>query len=153
MKRVSIIRLLSIARSIRRPVVHLAVGSIFVLWPPALFAQVSDVTPPQVVSFDFTPNTIDTRTAPQTVTATATLSDDLSGVSFCQVDFMSPSFRQQQFVSFRNPPTSGTDLNGTYSASVEFPRFVESGTWTVSDVVCFDSVFNQNVVTMTQLQG
>lgn len=130
----------------------LVLGLSISLAPSVLSAQESDVTPPLVVSFDFTPKTIDTRSSPQTVTATGTLSDDLSGVSFCQVDFTSPSFRQRQFLFFRNPPTSGTDRNGIYSGSVEFPRFVESGMWTVS-VNCFDNLFNQNSVTTSQLQA
>ena len=45
------------------------------------WAQVSDVTPPQLLAFDFTPTSIDVTTSPQSVTATLRVTDDISGVS------------------------------------------------------------------------
>src|SRR5690242_10143203 len=97
----------------------------------ALAAQIpilaqQDTTPPVLTGFTFTPMAVNTTTGPATVTVTAQVTDDLSGVMRVIPTFISPS--QKQIIM---PPslslalTSGTDLNGTWTGTVSFPAFSE----------------------------
>ena len=55
-----------------------------------VIGQVQDITPPSLVSLSFTPNTIDTSTQDQTVTATMRVTDNLSGYYSGSFRFESP---------------------------------------------------------------
>lgn len=90
-------------------------------------AGVSDVTPPTLTAISFSPSSINTIPAPQTVTITATTTDDLSGVSFIYVTFSAPTSGQSHYVFLSR--ISGTSLNGTYQGTIQFPQFGEAGTW------------------------
>ena len=114
----------------------------------ALVAQTSDVTPPQLLEFDFTPKSIDVRTSPQHVTATLRVSDDISGVRVVFVDFRSPSNKQQFFGANR---VSGDQFDGVYEGTLEMPQFVESGVWTAR-VILQDSL-NVSSLPPATLQG
>ena len=83
------------------------------------WAQVSDVTPPQLLAFDFTPTSIDVTTSPQSVTATLHVTDDISGVSHVFVDFRSPSDKLQ---FFRADRVSGNQFDGVYRGTIEMPQ-------------------------------
>src|SRR5688572_7540181 len=91
------------------------------------WAQVSDVTPPQLLEFGFTPTSIDVTASPHSVTATLRVTDDISGVRHVFVDFRSPSDKQQ---FFRADRVSGNQFDGVYQGTLEMPQFVESGVWT-----------------------
>src|ERR1035438_2361435 len=95
------------------------------VWVAPAFA-VSDTTPPQLTAFSFTPNAVDVSASAQSVTVNATITDDLSGVSYAYVYFVGP-YNQQVYGYFYR--TSGTTLNGTYQATVTVPRFVAAGVW------------------------
>jgi hypothetical protein len=112
----------------------------FLLAPAIALAQVSDTTPPELVEFDFNPKNLDVTAAPQLVTVTARITDDLSGAESFFVYFTSPSGSQSHF-SFIGR-TGGSPLDGTYSGSVEIPQFVESGIWSASISSLRDSVGN-----------
>lgn len=104
-------------------------------------AQTADTTPPELVSFNFVPSTIDLSGGPQSVTVNLQLTDDLSGVPYgANVQFVSPSFKYfNAFATF----TSGDALNGTYVGSIEFSPFVENGIWTVGSIYVADVVGNR----------
>ena len=89
----------------------------------------SDVTPPTLVALSFGASSINVSSAPQMLTVTATITDDLSGVDYGYITFVSPSNQSFTGGFYR---TSGTDLNGQYQAAVSFPLFVEAGTWNAS---------------------
>lgn len=90
----------------------LAMGMILLATVSFAMAQTSDTTPPQLVSFSFTPTTIDLSGGPQSVTVTLGITDDLSGVPFgASVNFRSPSFGQNRTVFPAR--TAGDPLNGT----------------------------------------
>lgn len=59
--------------------------------PSVSFAQGSDTTPPTLVEFAFTPESIDITDEPQAVTVTGWATDDPSGVNSLQVGFRSPT--------------------------------------------------------------
>src|SRR2546427_13228715 len=86
---------------------------------PAAFAQ-SDTTPPTLASFSFAPSDINTTAAPQTVTVTMHLTDDLSGVQLvASVSFLSPSRTRSQSIPTRcslgSPATCGTAFGRQFS--------------------------------------
>ena len=117
---------------------------------PYLAAQDSDVTPPSLVEFDFNPKMIDVTAGPQSVTVTARVTDDLSGATFgFFLNFRSPTGNQfhQGFVFL----IAGSELDGTYSGTVQIPQYVESGTWTAFVFSLGDSAGNQVSLSDTNL--
>jgi hypothetical protein len=94
----------------------------------------SDTTPPTLVALSFGASSIDVSTAAQNLTVTATITDDLSGVSFANITFTSPSgqIAGGSYPSGYLTRTSGTNLNGVYSTTVQFPLFEQPGTWTAA---------------------
>ena len=101
----------------------------------------SDISPAQLSTFTFSPSFIDTSAGPQTVTATTSVTDDISGFAGMQVSFRSPSGGQHRNLFVFNL-VSGTPLNGTFDGSVDFPQFSEAGTWQVESLFYYDNVVN-----------
>ena len=101
----------------------------------------SDITPPVVSAFSFSPTFIDTSGADQNVTATISVTDDISGFSGLQVAFRSPSGAQSRSAYLYNP-VSGDQFNGVFDGQVVFPQFSEAGTWKVQSLFYYDAVFN-----------
>ena len=113
--------------------------------PPSDLAVTSspaDLTPPQLTAFTLSPAIIDTSASARTVTLTAQLTDALSGVDLSfdnyygwpQILLQSPSGLQYRYGFFSQAPIAGGPLNGTWQASVYFPRYSETGTWKVASV-------------------
>jgi len=111
-----------------------------------------DTEPPDVLSFDFDPKTVDTSTSSQEITATARLTDDLSGVtdgdigskgvSPSQARFQSPSGNQISDVLFVPPSDliSGDGFDGTYQSKMTLPKYSEQGTWKLQSFLLVDDV-------------
>ncbi|HYI94525.1 MAG TPA: hypothetical protein VEX68_13340 [Bryobacteraceae bacterium] len=78
------------------------------------YAQTSDVIAPALLSFSFSPSSVDTRSGPRNIAFTANISDDLSGISNAEVLLNGPR-GQSQLVPLTI--TAGTRLLGTYTAS------------------------------------
>ena len=112
------------------------------------WAQVSDVTPPQLLEFDFAPRSVDVTASPQSITATLRVTDDISGVRHVLVEFISPSNKRQLFRADR---VFGDQFDGVYQGTLEMPQFVDSGVWTTR-LILQDSL---NVATLLRetLQG
>ncbi len=71
------------------------------------------------------------------------LTDDLSGVSFVDVRYQSPSGRQERFPCYTGAlPTSGSDTNGEWDCQTAMPRYAEAGDWTPIYVRFVDRVNN-----------
>jgi hypothetical protein len=100
------------------------------VWTPA--GADCDTAAPVLTGFSFTPNSINTTSASQTVTCNMTLTDALSGVSSATCTFTSPDFAHRQSCT-ANAPTVGTPQNGTWSCTLTFPRYSPSGTWNADD--------------------
>lgn len=99
-----------------------------------------DTTAPTLTGFSFTPSTINTTSASQTVTCNMTLTDALSGVTNPSCTFTSPDTNYRQSCSAA-APTTGTPQNGTWSCVITFPRYSQSGVWTAG-VTAADAVGN-----------
>ena len=123
-----------------------------------------DITPPSLISFDFSPKSIDVKDSPQTITFTAIINDDLSGVtdgiindmgiSPTQVRFRSPSGNQFFDVIFSYPENliSGDSLSGEYSYTTQIQRFSESGIWQLEHFFLVDDVGNYEYLYYEQIE-
>ena len=109
--------------------------------------QTSDVTPPVVQSFSFSPSTIDVTGGPGSVTVALRLTDDIAGVGTTAqvvVTFTAPNGVTQ----FTRPSrVSGTALDGIYVGTLIIPQFSPSGTWTVTSIRPFDLAGNVSTIT------
>jgi uncharacterized repeat protein (TIGR01451 family) len=108
--------------------------------------SVGDAEPPNILSFDFDPKSIDTSTSSREVTVTARLTDDLSGVDLStQARFRSPSGNQFADVGFWPPGglISGDELDGIYESKLTLPQHSEQGTWKLDYIYLRDNVGNR----------
>ena len=117
------------------------------------FAQIQDVTPPTLTAFSFTPTTINTATGPANVAVSLSATDDLSGVRTLYALFVSPSGRQSRVTS---PAFFPPAANVSATATVSFPQFSETGTWSVEfvfveDVIGNDRGFDYDTTALAQL--
>ena len=84
------------------------------------------------------------------VTATAHVTDNLSGVTYAAIEFVSPN--GEQFRGAKLELVSGTNLDGVYEAKVTFARFSQAGAWKVI-VRLQDAVNNYNFMQSPQLEA
>lgn len=71
------------------------------------------------------------------------ITDDVSGVRFIDVRFISPTGRQLRFPCYTGaPPTSGSDTNGQWECTSAFPRYAEPGVWQAQLVGATDRANN-----------
>ncbi len=108
-------------------------------------SQQPDVTPPTLVDFDFTPTAIDILSGPATVLAMFDIIDDITGIAWIKVGFISPGstsiLRGCTSIVF-NPGGVGGEGGGSFDCEVSFPQFSEAGTWTVINVDASDIAGN-----------
>jgi hypothetical protein len=113
-----------------------------------------DTTPPVLKALSFSPTTINTANAPANVTIGFNVTDDLSGVSAMYIIFESPSGLScnacTQTVSASPDPFKNA-TNVTTSAVAIFPRYSETGVWTVWHVVLYDAVGNASFIDASHL--
>lgn len=122
------------------PVVTVVLAAVIGEGTAAAQAQ-SDTTPPQLVSFTATPTQVDPSSASQTVTVSAVIRDDLSGVSSeSNVEIYSPSTNQWTYGFFDQ--VSGD----TWVTTLTIPQFAENGIWRDWRFFLEDSATNLAVV-------
>jgi len=138
-------------KSRRETLVYLLVllGVMIFLGNAPLYA--SDITPPQVTSVNITPKVINTTSSDQTVTVTATVTDDQSGVNHCF--FWLQSSTSSQNVSAFLTMISGNNLNGTYQGAVVIPQGAASGIWSISYFDLKDNIGNSKDVWTPELES
>ncbi len=111
-----------------------------------------DFTPPVLQSFSFSPASISTGSASQIVTATARITDDLSGFNQAgSVRFVSPSGQQSVSKSFSGSRISGDARDGIYEVHLVFPQNSEPGVWRAASVVIPDFEINVNIYSTDNL--
>ena len=111
-----------------------------------------DITSPSLTQFSFTPATIDTSAAPQSVTLTLRITDDVSGFEFGNFIYLSPSGQQVNSGGYNSAHRiSGTAFDGVYEITTTFPQFSEVGTWHVIQVFLRDAVGNSVILNETDL--
>jgi hypothetical protein len=113
----------------------------------------SDITPPEILSLDFSPRRINSASEQQSLRFTVRIRDDKSGMGnpissyaslgAATVSFASPSKNQMLRVTFSSQNlVSGDNLDGVYSNSMLLPRYPESGIWTLSTFQLIDAAGN-----------
>jgi Tol biopolymer transport system component len=109
----------------RESIVLLIVAVAAMLALPGVAAGQEDTTPPTLTALSCSPSAVDVTGGPQTVTCTATITDDLSGVAdnSSRITLQSPSEIQGATGFFTH--TSGDE----YEAQVTIPQYAEAGTW------------------------
>jgi hypothetical protein len=109
-------------------------------------ADPQDVIAPTLTEFSVAPGTIDTSTAPRTVTLTLRITDNLSGFEFGNFLFISPSGQQVNAGGINAPHRiSGNSTDGVYEVVTTFPQFSEVGTWRLIQIFMRDVVGNTAV--------
>ena len=106
----------------------------------------SDVTPPVVVQLTITPTLMDTSAGPQTITFTAHITDDLSGLRYQTIVFgpLLYGSDQDKAVLFNDASlVSGTLTDGTFVATVTLPQYSADGRWIAKYMYGSDQVGNQ----------
>ena len=115
---------------------------IFLIGLSFLFAQdetrPEDTTPPELINFTISSLVVDVTESSQTVTITAEVSDDISGVDYVSGYFFSPS---EQYLGFWLYP-SNDDLQHVLTTDVIFDENIESGIWEMQNISLGDNVGN-----------
>src|ERR1022692_4398432 len=109
-----------------------------------------DTTPPQLTGLTLTPTSVNVSAGPQTITASFTLTDNLSGVFFPTgannsfvFQISSPSGKQSQWRSGNDfTMISGTPLNGQWQITFPIPQYSEPGTWSIQQLTLQDAANN-----------
>jgi hypothetical protein len=71
------------------------------------------------------------------------ITDNITGVSWVDVRYISPTGRQVRFPCYRGGlPNSGSDTNGFWECDATFPQHTESGTWRAQFVLLTDRINN-----------
>jgi hypothetical protein len=121
----------------------------------------TDVSPPELRELTFSPAVIDTSASNQTITVTARLIDDLSGIDEPtfelpyagggSMQFSSPSRNQSIGVSldWRNR-VSGNAIDGVYSSAMTVPKLSEPGIWTLEYATLMDAMGNWRQMDLAQ---
>ena len=117
-----------------------ALLAVFV-WQPA--AAQGDITVPVVVTMTLSPGRIETDNEPQTITATARITDDLSGLVYVQIE-LGPLGTTQRTTVFFLPEhlISGDTKDGIYQTTITLPQFSAWGWWRASFFSIKDPVGN-----------
>jgi hypothetical protein len=139
---------MKIQRLFRAGLFVLVVTALLTGAPWELVAQ-SDITPPQLVTLSISPGTVDVSSEPQTVTFTAHVTDELSGVGYSYGIVWSPSVGQQ--VDFLFNRVEGDAHDGTYLGQALIPQYAEAGTWQVRYLRFYDAVGNERFLSRDDL--
>jgi hypothetical protein len=117
---------------------------------PALVAQQTDTTPPQLVSLTLSPATVDVTASDAVVTATWHVTDDLPGIFEILVAVSSP-WGKQSVTNGNGFPNGVVEV--TMPITLSIPRFSEPRTWTITKVFLNDRVLKQNQSRQRYLSG
>ncbi|HEU4558192.1 MAG TPA: Ig-like domain-containing protein [Longimicrobium sp.] len=120
------------------------------IWTDLRVHSDPDNDAPTLTGFSFTPDSVDITDASQQVQVTISASDAKSGLERVGAIFRSPS-RAKTVNCGSVTLASGTAANGTFTCSVNFPRAVETGDWTVETVLLVDQADNMRQVGTEQL--
>jgi hypothetical protein len=99
--------------------------------------SVKDTVSPKLTALSFTPAEIDTSKGADVVKVNYTATDDVSGVSYFEVSFASPSGTFKNVSAKFEPAESVSN-----SLAVTFPARSEAGQWTLSAVFLADAAGN-----------
>ena len=127
----------------------------------SVLSNISDTKPPVFESLSLSKDSIDVSSSDQTVTFTARITDDLSGISntssssgFAQVGLRSPSGDQSIWAWFsEDNRISGDSTDGVYEREITIPAFSEAGEWKVHSIETRDTVGNSDYQNVDNVDG
>ena len=123
-------------------------------FPLYLFAAEDDTTPPEVITVNLAPASINVTSGSATVTLTATITDNLSGFDYGYFYIYSASNNQYKYIYISQAQRiSGTELDGQYETTIDFPQFSEAGTWTINYAYLYDNTTNLQSYNETELNA
>jgi hypothetical protein len=125
-----------------------ALVGLLALVSPSPTHAVDDTTAPVLVDFGISPTVVDSSAASASVTLTARVTDDVSGVASISVRFVSPSGVLRFGALSR---VAGTSLDGTYQGTLVLPQFSEQGTWTFGVGNFDDAAGNSLIVRLADM--
>src|ERR1700743_3118308 len=99
-----------------------------------------DTRPPQLQSLTIEPTEVDVTSSSQVVKVKAHATDDLSGIVALGIGFISPDHKVPVASGLQR--VSGTATDGIFEGELEFPRFAQPGTWTLTVVNGQDAAGN-----------
>ncbi len=110
-----------------------------------------DTTGPVLETFEITPTSVDVRVTSATITVTAGITDDKSGMDQLFLSYRSPSGTDNIFI-FMSPfhRISGTPHVGVYRSTITIDTNRESGVWTVTGASTRDVVGNTRSYTAAE---
>ena len=111
-----------------------------------------DTEAPGLASLTISPATVNTTSGSQTATATAEITDNLSGFAHGTISFESPSGKQTTGTASFSL-VSGNATKGTYEAQVTFKPWVQNGSWKVANLKLVDAVGNEVNFSAAQLEA
>lgn len=113
--------------------------------------ETSDVTPPELINFSFSPSIIDLTSSDHSITFSIELSDDISGIEEVTLEFSPPANGSGKSETFRKIGKLSTVLTG----SIDFGNNPDVGTWkasiNVKDAAGNESVFNSESLSSKSL--
>jgi hypothetical protein len=102
-----------------------------------------DISPPVLVDLSFEPARVDTSDAAQTITVTAHITDDLSGLDSADIWMHRPGTTQVHLMGFYGDDlVDGDATDGYYQETFILPRFSAYGEWRIQSVGLKDNVGN-----------
>lgn len=114
--------------------------------------SIEDITAPTLASVTFAPTSINTSEADAQVQVTARITDDVSGSGDeLLLYFYSPGDLQFVYGFLRR--TAGTTLDGTYTATLTFPRYSQGGEWRLGFIVLKDLANNQHFISTDEIRA
>jgi hypothetical protein len=121
--------------------------------PTALtVTSVSDLNPPTLLGFSFTPGEIDTTAAAAAIAVSFHAADDLAGVALVEARFLRPGGAAGEAACGSAAPGSGDRWDGLYACDVPFARFSAEGSWP-AEVEIRDQAGNAAVFDAAALGG
>jgi hypothetical protein len=124
-------------------------------WPKTLtVASTPDVIPPVVKSLTISPTSVNTSAGTKTVSVTAKVTDNLSGVTGVFVTAQATVLGKHWETGAFLLKTAGKTTNGTFKGKMTVPRWVGKGKhpWALS-VEAGDQMFNTTSLTNVQLKA
>jgi hypothetical protein len=97
-----------------------------------------DTAPPQIHGVTFSPESTDTSGGPRDIAVAVHATDDLSGIASLRATLSSGD--QSEYAPAVLEP-GGTNLDGTWNATIVLPRWSHEGTWQLS-LIAIDNVGN-----------
>ena len=116
-------------------------------------AQQQDLTPPVLVDFAFAPTAVDVSAGSASVTVTLRVTDDITGLGYGDVMFVSPSGHLVGTEFNSDHRVSGTANDGIYRHTFSIPQFAEAGTWLISYIYLFDQINNSRRLYIDELRA